>query len=101
MKGCLPFQDPGETPSEAPSEAGTTPAENGVNHTTSLAPKPPSQALHSQPAPGKTLEKRAVKHDKEPLVCLCHKGGRMIQLRTVCEQGCMGLEGLQKCVIKV
>ncbi|XP_059561556.1 1-phosphatidylinositol 4,5-bisphosphate phosphodiesterase beta-1 isoform X1 [Myotis daubentonii] len=44
--------DPGETPSEAPSEAGTTPAENGVNHTTSLAPKPPSQALHSQPAPG-------------------------------------------------
>ncbi|XP_036735976.1 1-phosphatidylinositol 4,5-bisphosphate phosphodiesterase beta-1 isoform X5 [Manis pentadactyla] len=44
--------DPGETPSEAPSEAGTTPAENGVNHTTSLAPKPPSQALHSQPTPG-------------------------------------------------
>uniref|UniRef100_A0A8C0LQP3 Phosphoinositide phospholipase C n=1 Tax=Canis lupus dingo TaxID=286419 RepID=A0A8C0LQP3_CANLU len=44
--------DPGETPSEAPSEAGTNPAENGVNHTTSLAPKPPSQALHSQPAPG-------------------------------------------------
>uniref|UniRef100_A0A2K6EV39 Phosphoinositide phospholipase C n=1 Tax=Propithecus coquereli TaxID=379532 RepID=A0A2K6EV39_PROCO len=43
--------DPGETPSEAPSEARTTPAENGVNHTTSLAPKPPSQALHSQPAP--------------------------------------------------
>ncbi|XP_027477031.1 1-phosphatidylinositol 4,5-bisphosphate phosphodiesterase beta-1 isoform X6 [Zalophus californianus] len=44
--------DPGETPSEVPSEARTTPAENGVNHTTSLAPKPPSQALHSQPAPG-------------------------------------------------
>ncbi|XP_037667240.1 1-phosphatidylinositol 4,5-bisphosphate phosphodiesterase beta-1 isoform X2 [Choloepus didactylus] len=44
--------DPGETPSEAPSEARTTPAENGVNHTTSLTPKPPSQALHSQPAPG-------------------------------------------------
>ncbi|XP_006870459.1 PREDICTED: 1-phosphatidylinositol 4,5-bisphosphate phosphodiesterase beta-1-like isoform X1 [Chrysochloris asiatica] len=44
--------DPGETPSEAPSEARTTPAENGVNHTTSLAPKPPSQAIHSQPAPG-------------------------------------------------
>uniref|UniRef100_H0WUK0 1-phosphatidylinositol 4,5-bisphosphate phosphodiesterase n=1 Tax=Otolemur garnettii TaxID=30611 RepID=H0WUK0_OTOGA len=44
--------DPGETPSEAPSEARTTPAENGVNHTTALAPKPPSQALHSQPAPG-------------------------------------------------
>uniref|UniRef100_A0A452TI45 1-phosphatidylinositol 4,5-bisphosphate phosphodiesterase n=1 Tax=Ursus maritimus TaxID=29073 RepID=A0A452TI45_URSMA len=50
--------DPGETPSEAPSEARTTPAENGVNHTTSLAPKPPSQALHSQPAPGKHSEKR-------------------------------------------
>nr|XP_054365985.1 1-phosphatidylinositol 4,5-bisphosphate phosphodiesterase beta-1 isoform X1 [Mirounga angustirostris] len=44
--------DPGETPSEVPNEARTTPAENGVNHTTSLAPKPPSQALHSQPAPG-------------------------------------------------
>lgn len=44
--------DPGEAPSEAPSEARTTPAENGVNHTTSLAPKQPSQALHSQPAPG-------------------------------------------------
>ncbi|XP_058419176.1 1-phosphatidylinositol 4,5-bisphosphate phosphodiesterase beta-1 isoform X1 [Diceros bicornis minor] len=44
--------DPGETPSEAPSEARTTPAENGVNHTTSLTPKPPSQAHHSQPAPG-------------------------------------------------
>ncbi|XP_020933059.1 1-phosphatidylinositol 4,5-bisphosphate phosphodiesterase beta-1 isoform X1 [Sus scrofa] len=44
--------DPGEAPSEAPSETRTTPAENGVNHTTSLAPKPPSQALHSQPAPG-------------------------------------------------
>ncbi|XP_063515129.1 1-phosphatidylinositol 4,5-bisphosphate phosphodiesterase beta-1 isoform X1 [Pongo pygmaeus] len=44
--------DPGETPSEAPSEARTTPAENGVNHTTTLTPKPPSQALHSQPAPG-------------------------------------------------
>nr|XP_012310396.1 1-phosphatidylinositol 4,5-bisphosphate phosphodiesterase beta-1 [Aotus nancymaae] len=44
--------DPGEIPSEAPSEARTTPAENGVNHTTSLTPKPPSQALHSQPAPG-------------------------------------------------
>uniref|UniRef100_A0A8D2BNQ7 1-phosphatidylinositol 4,5-bisphosphate phosphodiesterase n=1 Tax=Sus scrofa TaxID=9823 RepID=A0A8D2BNQ7_PIG len=43
--------DPGEAPSEAPSETRTTPAENGVNHTTSLAPKPPSQALHSQPAP--------------------------------------------------
>ncbi|XP_062946221.1 1-phosphatidylinositol 4,5-bisphosphate phosphodiesterase beta-1 [Cynocephalus volans] len=44
--------DPGETPSEALSEVRTTPAENGVNHTTSLTPKPPSQALHSQPAPG-------------------------------------------------
>ncbi|XP_023979430.1 1-phosphatidylinositol 4,5-bisphosphate phosphodiesterase beta-1 isoform X1 [Physeter macrocephalus] len=44
--------DPGETQSEAPSEARTTPAENGMNHTTSLTPKPPSQALHSQPAPG-------------------------------------------------
>uniref|UniRef100_A0A2K6E7R6 1-phosphatidylinositol 4,5-bisphosphate phosphodiesterase n=2 Tax=Macaca TaxID=9539 RepID=A0A2K6E7R6_MACNE len=44
--------DPGETPSETPSEVRTTPAENGVNHTTSLTPKPPSQALHSQPAPG-------------------------------------------------
>ncbi|KAM8775100.1 1-phosphatidylinositol 4,5-bisphosphate phosphodiesterase beta-1 isoform 1-T1 [Rhynchonycteris naso] len=44
--------DPGETPSEAPSEARTTPAENGVNHTTSLTPKPSSQALHSQPTPG-------------------------------------------------
>ncbi|XP_051039269.1 1-phosphatidylinositol 4,5-bisphosphate phosphodiesterase beta-1 isoform X1 [Phodopus roborovskii] len=44
--------DPGETSSEAPSETRTTPAENGVNHTTSLAPKPPSQAPHSQPAPG-------------------------------------------------
>ncbi|XP_017653976.1 1-phosphatidylinositol 4,5-bisphosphate phosphodiesterase beta-1 isoform X3 [Nannospalax galili] len=44
--------DPGETPSETPSEARTTPAENGVNHTTSLTPKPPSQAQHSQPAPG-------------------------------------------------
>ncbi|XP_047395498.1 1-phosphatidylinositol 4,5-bisphosphate phosphodiesterase beta-1 isoform X1 [Sciurus carolinensis] len=44
--------DPGETPAEAPSETRTTPAENGVNHTTSLTPKPPSQALHSQPAPG-------------------------------------------------
>ncbi|XP_059976265.1 1-phosphatidylinositol 4,5-bisphosphate phosphodiesterase beta-1 isoform X1 [Mesoplodon densirostris] len=44
--------DPGETQSEAPSEAKTTPAENGMNHTTSLTPKPPSQALHSQPAPG-------------------------------------------------
>ncbi|XP_040602289.1 1-phosphatidylinositol 4,5-bisphosphate phosphodiesterase beta-1 isoform X2 [Mesocricetus auratus] len=44
--------DPGETSSEAPSETRTTPAENGMNHTTSLAPKPPSQAPHSQPAPG-------------------------------------------------
>ncbi|KAH0511234.1 1-phosphatidylinositol 4,5-bisphosphate phosphodiesterase beta-1 [Microtus ochrogaster] len=44
--------EPGETSSEAPSEARTTPAENGVNHTASLAPKPPSQAPHSQPAPG-------------------------------------------------
>ncbi|XP_052039677.1 1-phosphatidylinositol 4,5-bisphosphate phosphodiesterase beta-1 isoform X1 [Apodemus sylvaticus] len=44
--------DPGETSSEAPSETRTTPAENGVNHTASLAPKPPSQAPHSQPAPG-------------------------------------------------
>ncbi|XP_006894302.1 PREDICTED: 1-phosphatidylinositol 4,5-bisphosphate phosphodiesterase beta-1 isoform X2 [Elephantulus edwardii] len=44
--------EPGETPSEAPSEARTTPAENGVNHTTSLTPRPPSQAPHSQPAPG-------------------------------------------------
>lgn len=44
--------DPGETSSEAPSETRTTPAENGVNHTTTLAPKPPSQAPHSQPAPG-------------------------------------------------
>lgn len=48
----LKKEELGETPSEAPSEAGTTPAENGVNHTTSLVPKPPSQALHSQPAPG-------------------------------------------------
>nr|XP_027777487.2 1-phosphatidylinositol 4,5-bisphosphate phosphodiesterase beta-1 isoform X1 [Marmota flaviventris] len=44
--------DPGETPTETPSETRTTPSENGVNHTTSLAPKPPSQALHSQPPPG-------------------------------------------------
>ncbi|XP_006150984.1 1-phosphatidylinositol 4,5-bisphosphate phosphodiesterase beta-1 [Tupaia chinensis] len=44
--------DPGEAPSEAPSETRTTPAENGVNHTTSLTPKPPTQALHNQPAPG-------------------------------------------------
>lgn len=94
MKGCLPFQpDPGEAPSEAPSEAGTTPAENGVNHTASLVPKPPSQALHSQPAPGKTSEKTAVKLDKAPLVCSCHKGGSMMQLPTVsCEQGHMDLE---------
>ncbi|XP_045430756.1 1-phosphatidylinositol 4,5-bisphosphate phosphodiesterase beta-1 isoform X1 [Pipistrellus kuhlii] len=55
--------DPGETPSEAPSEAGTTPAENGVNHTTSLVPKLPSQALHSQPAPPGSLKAPAKTED--------------------------------------
>uniref|UniRef100_A0A8D0HWY3 1-phosphatidylinositol 4,5-bisphosphate phosphodiesterase n=1 Tax=Sus scrofa TaxID=9823 RepID=A0A8D0HWY3_PIG len=56
--------DPGEAPSEAPSETRTTPAENGVNHTTSLAPKPPSQALHSQPAPDETNTIEELKQQK-------------------------------------
>ncbi|XP_045430757.1 1-phosphatidylinositol 4,5-bisphosphate phosphodiesterase beta-1 isoform X2 [Pipistrellus kuhlii] len=59
----LKKEDPGETPSEAPSEAGTTPAENGVNHTTSLVPKLPSQALHSQPAPPGSLKAPAKTED--------------------------------------
>ncbi|XP_044515425.1 1-phosphatidylinositol 4,5-bisphosphate phosphodiesterase beta-1 [Gracilinanus agilis] len=44
--------DLGETPTESKSEPRPAPAENGVNHTASLAPKPPSQVVHSQPAPG-------------------------------------------------
>uniref|UniRef100_A0A6I8NBW9 1-phosphatidylinositol 4,5-bisphosphate phosphodiesterase n=1 Tax=Ornithorhynchus anatinus TaxID=9258 RepID=A0A6I8NBW9_ORNAN len=44
--------EPGETPSETNNEPRPTPAENGVNHSASLAPKPPSQVVHSQPTPG-------------------------------------------------
>ncbi|XP_069090246.1 1-phosphatidylinositol 4,5-bisphosphate phosphodiesterase beta-1 isoform X1 [Pleurodeles waltl] len=44
--------DQGEAPSEAHSEPRPAPAENGVNHTSSLTPKAPAQPVHSQPAPG-------------------------------------------------
>ncbi|XP_069464387.1 1-phosphatidylinositol 4,5-bisphosphate phosphodiesterase beta-1 isoform X3 [Ambystoma mexicanum] len=42
----------GETPSEANSEPRPAPAENGVNHASSVTPKAPAQPIHSQPAPG-------------------------------------------------
>uniref|UniRef100_A0A8B9FW99 1-phosphatidylinositol 4,5-bisphosphate phosphodiesterase n=1 Tax=Amazona collaria TaxID=241587 RepID=A0A8B9FW99_9PSIT len=44
--------DHGDAPSEANSEPRPTPAENGVNYTASLTPKPATQVVHSQPAPG-------------------------------------------------
>uniref|UniRef100_A0A8C9EKS0 Phosphoinositide phospholipase C n=1 Tax=Pavo cristatus TaxID=9049 RepID=A0A8C9EKS0_PAVCR len=44
--------DHGDAPSEANSEPRPTPAENGVNHTASLTPKPATQVVHSQPTPG-------------------------------------------------
>lgn len=45
--------DHGDAPSEANNEPRPTPAENGVNFTASLTPKPATQVVHSQPAPGK------------------------------------------------
>lgn len=45
--------DHGDAPSEANNEPRPTPAENGVNYTASLTPKPATQVVHSQPAPGK------------------------------------------------
>ncbi|KAL8173384.1 UNVERIFIED_CONTAM: 1-phosphatidylinositol 4,5-bisphosphate phosphodiesterase beta-1, partial [Gekko kuhli] len=42
----------GDAPSEAQNEPKPAPAENGVNHTASLTPKPSTQVAPSQPAPG-------------------------------------------------
>ncbi|XP_068088607.1 1-phosphatidylinositol 4,5-bisphosphate phosphodiesterase beta-1 isoform X2 [Hyperolius riggenbachi] len=42
----------GEVPQEANSEPRPAPAENGLNHASTLTPKPASQCVHSQPAPG-------------------------------------------------
>ncbi|KAM6365684.1 1-phosphatidylinositol 4,5-bisphosphate phosphodiesterase beta-1 [Alca torda] len=44
--------DHGDAPSEANNEPRPTPAENGVNYTASLTPKPATQVVHSQPTPG-------------------------------------------------
>uniref|UniRef100_A0A8C3V2V1 1-phosphatidylinositol 4,5-bisphosphate phosphodiesterase n=1 Tax=Catharus ustulatus TaxID=91951 RepID=A0A8C3V2V1_CATUS len=43
--------DHGDAPSEANNEPRPTPAENGINFTASLTPKPATQVVHSQPAP--------------------------------------------------
>lgn len=50
--------DHGDAPSEANSEPRPAPAENGVNHTASLTPKPATQVVHSQPTPGKKTNKQ-------------------------------------------
>ncbi|XP_075060099.1 1-phosphatidylinositol 4,5-bisphosphate phosphodiesterase beta-1 [Mixophyes fleayi] len=42
----------GDVPLEANSEPKSAPAENGLNHASTLTPKPSSQSVHSQPAPG-------------------------------------------------
>ncbi|KAG8443690.1 hypothetical protein GDO86_009022 [Hymenochirus boettgeri] len=42
----------GEAAPEGNSEPRPAPAENGVNHASTLTPKPLSQTVHSQPAPG-------------------------------------------------
>ncbi|XP_073528351.1 1-phosphatidylinositol 4,5-bisphosphate phosphodiesterase beta-1 [Phyllobates terribilis] len=42
----------GDAPSETNSEPRPAPAENGLNHSSTLTPKPSSQAVHCQPAPG-------------------------------------------------
>ncbi|XP_075719176.1 1-phosphatidylinositol 4,5-bisphosphate phosphodiesterase beta-1 [Rhinoderma darwinii] len=42
----------GDAPSEANSEPRPAPAENGLNHASTLTPKPSSQSVHSQPPPG-------------------------------------------------
>nr|XP_033793273.1 1-phosphatidylinositol 4,5-bisphosphate phosphodiesterase beta-1 isoform X4 [Geotrypetes seraphini] len=42
----------GDTPAEAHHEARPAPAENGVNHTATLTPKPMTQSVHPQPTPG-------------------------------------------------
>ncbi|XP_069811610.1 1-phosphatidylinositol 4,5-bisphosphate phosphodiesterase beta-1 isoform X1 [Dendropsophus ebraccatus] len=42
----------GDAPSEPNSEPRPAPAENGLNHASTLTPKPASQSVHSQPAPG-------------------------------------------------
>ncbi|NP_001072932.2 1-phosphatidylinositol 4,5-bisphosphate phosphodiesterase beta-1 [Xenopus tropicalis] len=42
----------GEAPSEANSEPRPAPAENGLNHASTLTPKPSCQTVHSQPVPG-------------------------------------------------
>uniref|UniRef100_U3IZQ7 1-phosphatidylinositol 4,5-bisphosphate phosphodiesterase n=1 Tax=Anas platyrhynchos platyrhynchos TaxID=8840 RepID=U3IZQ7_ANAPP len=44
--------DHGDAPSEANNEPRPTPAENGLNCTASLTPKPATQVVHSQPTPG-------------------------------------------------
>ncbi|XP_072265743.1 1-phosphatidylinositol 4,5-bisphosphate phosphodiesterase beta-1 [Pyxicephalus adspersus] len=42
----------GDVPLEANSEPRSAPAENGLNHASTLTPKPSSQSVHNQPAPG-------------------------------------------------
>ncbi|KAM9316993.1 1-phosphatidylinositol 4,5-bisphosphate phosphodiesterase beta-1 isoform 2-T2 [Gastrophryne carolinensis] len=42
----------GEAPQEANSEPRPAPAENGLNHASTLTPKPSSQSVLNQPAPG-------------------------------------------------
>uniref|UniRef100_UPI00398E89FE 1-phosphatidylinositol 4,5-bisphosphate phosphodiesterase beta-1 isoform X1 n=1 Tax=Pristiophorus japonicus TaxID=55135 RepID=UPI00398E89FE len=43
--------EPGDIPTEPNNDAKPAPAENGVNHTPGLTPKPPTQVTHVQPAP--------------------------------------------------
>lgn len=50
--------DHGDAPSEANNEPRPAPAENGVNFTASLTPKPATQVVHSQPAPGKKTKQQ-------------------------------------------
>lgn len=64
MESILYLQiDHGDAPSEANSEPRPTPAENGVNSTASLTPKPATQVVHSQPAPGKKRKE----NQKDPI----------------------------------
>lgn len=53
--------DHGDAPSEANNEPRPTPAENGVNCTASLTPKPATQVVHSQPTPGRKKQSRIKK----------------------------------------
>uniref|UniRef100_A0ACB8GE82 1-phosphatidylinositol 4,5-bisphosphate phosphodiesterase beta-1 n=1 Tax=Sphaerodactylus townsendi TaxID=933632 RepID=A0ACB8GE82_9SAUR len=91
--------DQGDVPSEAQNEPKPAPAENGVNHTASLTPKPSTQVAPSQPTPGSV---RAPAKSEDLIQSILTGKAKLASVDCKCSHGdCMNERVVACCRLKM